>query len=70
MTTTPTEQSFYAAVKVACDVVGIGDQGRSYVEMACLDNADVPSRVWAMATDTLEWYIATDALLAVSRNEV
>lgn len=64
------ETSFYAAVKVECDKAGIGDQGRSFVEMTCLDNADEPSRVWEMATDTLEWFVATGQLLAASRNEL
>ena len=65
-----TEATFYAAVKSACDDAGIEERGRSYVEMTCLDNADEPSRVWEMATDTLKWFVATGDLLAVSRNEL
>lgn len=64
------ETAFYAAVKTACEAAGIDDTGRGYVEMTCLDNADVPSRVWEMALDTLKWFLATGQLEAVSRNEI
>lgn len=65
-----TEQEFYAAVKIACDNACIDARGRSFVEMTCLDNADEPARVWGMALDTLNWFLATGALEAASRNEL
>jgi hypothetical protein len=64
-----TESEFYQAVKKACDEAGINSRGRCFVEMTCLDNADVPARVWEMALETLKWFIATGDLEAASRNE-
>ncbi len=69
MMTVTTETEFYAAVKKACDDAGISDEGRSFVEMTCVDNADVPARAWDMALDTLEFFVATGDLVAASRNE-
>jgi hypothetical protein len=64
-----TEAEFYQAVKAACTEAGIDDQGRSFVEMTCLDNADEPARIWEMALDTLKFFISTGDLGAASRNE-
>lgn len=65
-----TETEFYAEVKKACDAAGIGDRGRAFVEMTCLDNADVPARQWEMALDTLRFFISCGDLEAASRNEL
>lgn len=66
-----TEQEFYKAVKLACDAQNIDDTGRGYVEMTCTDNAyDAPiEEYWDRANDTLVWFVATDDLVAASRNE-
>ena len=65
-----TETEFYAAVKAECDKAGIDDRGRSFVEMTCLDNADIPSRVWEMALDTLRFFVSCGDLEKASRNEM
>ena len=67
---TISEASFYRAVLISCTEAGIDDQGRSFVEMTCLDNADEPARVWEMALDTLNWFVATGSLGAAARNEL
>jgi len=66
-----TEAEFYKAVKAACDAANIDATGRGYVEMTCMDNAYDASTAeyWDRAHDTLVWFIATDDLIAASRNE-
>jgi len=65
-----TEHSFYAAVAAACEAAGIPADRRAFVEMTCTDNADVPSRFWEMATDTLDYIVDTGQIEAASQNKL